>query len=129
MDAPIGPLDPAAGASVAILDRSGESLLESGLGARASVAAIAPDGRIAYLLGDSELWIADDPAHGGSQAPGLEEERIEAATFAPGGEAIVVVVLLGDEAGTSRVRIERVGLPGGDRSILSNDGRMPRWLP
>jgi hypothetical protein len=127
-DVPIGPLEPSGRSEIAILDRSGTSFLESGLGIGAAAAAVAADGRIAYLRADGKLWIADDPAHAGSPAPGLEDERIDAASFAPGEEAIVVVVS-DDEAGASRVRIERLTLPGGNRSILSNEGRMPRWLP
>jgi hypothetical protein len=127
-DAPIAPLEPSGGSEIAILDRSGASFLDSGLGTSAAVAAIAADGRVAYVRADGELWIADDPAHAGSPAPGLEDERIEAASFAPGEEAMVVVVSDG-QAGASRVRIERLMLPSGDRSILSNEGRMPRWLP
>lgn len=41
----------------------------------------------------------------------------------------MVVVVSDDEAAASRVRIERLTLPSGDRSILSNEGRMARWLP
>ena len=127
-EAPIAPLGPTGRSEIAILDRPGASLLESGLGTGAAVVAIAADGRVAYARADGQLWIADDPAHAGSPAPGLEDERIEAASFAPGEESMVVVVS-DDEAAASRVRIERLTLPSGDRSILSNEGRMARWLP
>jgi hypothetical protein len=64
----------------------------------------------------------------GSPASGLEDERVQAASFAPGEDAMVVVVS-DRQAGVGRVRIERLALPSGARSILSNEGRTPRWLP
>lgn len=128
IEAPIAPLEPSGASEIAVLRQSAPRVLESGLGTSAAVAAIAADGRVAYLRDGRELWIADDPARAGSPAPGLQDERVEAASFAPGGEEMVVVVSDGPPA-ASRVRIERLTLPSGERSILSNDGRMPRWLP
>ncbi len=52
-----------------------------------------------------------------------------AVTFAPGEEAIAVVILDPGDDDTARGRIERIELDDGARDILTNEGWRPRWLP
>ena len=127
-EAVVAPLEPTGVVGVAVVDRSSGTLDESEFGAGASFAAIASDGRIAYLRPGGMLRIADHPTAAGSAVQGLADERIGSVSFAPGEEAIVVVVT-STSGGLGETRIERVELPNGDRSILSNEGRQPRWLP
>ncbi len=99
---------------------------ETGFGDGATAAAVAGDGRIAYLRADGSLRITDDAGEPGRVPAALGGERIGAAAFAPGEDAMVVVVLDSDpEQGT----IERVELGGNARDVLANDGWHPRWLP
>jgi hypothetical protein len=130
-DAPVEPLDPlppSGDAAVVLLDPTTSRLDPSEFGAGSSVAAIAADGRVAYLDADGALRIADLPDDAGRTVPGLGDEGVGAVSFAPGEEALAVVIptRADDEAGG---RIERVDLDDGRRSILTNDGWRPRWLP
>lgn len=127
-DEVVRPLEPTGVVSVAVVDRSGASLDQSAFGAGATLAAIASDGRIAYLRPAGMLRIADDPTAAGAAVRGLADERIAGVSFAPGEEAIAVVVTA-TSGGPGATRIERVELADGARSILSNEGRQPRWLP
>jgi hypothetical protein len=62
--------------------------------------------------------------------PGLFGERIGAVAFAPGEDAMVVVVLrAGAEEPPGEGSIERVDLGATAREALANDGWRPRWLP
>ena len=61
--------------------------------------------------------------------PGLGDERVEAAAFAPGEEALAVVIRGRADEAAAGGRIERIELDDGRRSILTNDGWRPRWLP
>ena len=127
-DEVVGPLEPTGVVGVAVVNRPGAALDQSAFGAGATLAAIASDGRIAYLRPGGVLRIADDPTVAGAAVRGLADERIGSVSFAPGEEAIVVVVT-STSGGLGQTRMERVELPNGDRSILSNEGRQPRWLP
>jgi dipeptidyl aminopeptidase/acylaminoacyl peptidase len=126
LSAPIAPLEPESGATVGVLARSGGAVDETSFGAGATAAAVAGDGRIAYLRGDGSLRVTDDADGSGSVPSQLRGERIGAAAFAPGEDALVVVVL-GSEA--ERGSIERIELGGNLRDVLANDGWRPRWLP
>ena len=124
----VEPLEPSDAVDVVVLDPAAATLDESGFGSGARVAAIAADGRVAYLRGDGSLRISDGPAEAGAPVSSLRDERIGAVSFAPGEEAVAIVIL--DEADDpTGGRIERVELDDGDRSILTNDGWRPRWLP
>jgi hypothetical protein len=91
---------------------------------------VAPDGRIAHVGRDGSLRISDDVSQRGSAPPGLLGERIGGVAFAPGEDAMVVVVLAPDGGdGTPEGRIERVELGSPRREVLANDGWAPRWLP
>jgi hypothetical protein len=123
---PVGPLMPGRGASVGLLEPSGSEVEESGFGAGATAAAVAGDGRIAYLRADGSLYVSDDPDEPGSVPVALRGESIGAVAFAPGEDAMVVVVL---GAELEERRIERVELGGNVRDVLANDGWRPWWLP
>ncbi len=125
----VAPLEPSGAVDVAVLDRSGSTLGPSAFGAGARVAAVAPDGRVAYLRGDGTLRVADGPDDAGRSITGMTDERIAGVTFGPGEDAVAVVIL--PEAGGDdlRGRIERVELDGSGRAILVNEGWRPRWLP
>lgn len=130
LDGPVRPLEPGTGVTVAVMPRSGGSVQESGFGQGAAAAAVAADGRIAYLRDDGSLRVADDAAQAGSVPPGLFGERIGAVAFAPGEDAMVVVVLrAGADEPASEGSIERIDLGATDREVLANDGWRPRWLP
>ena len=129
-DIPVGPLEPGTGVTVVVLPRSGRSVQESGFGQGAAAAAVSADGRIAYLRDDGSLRIADDTTEAGSAPPGLHGERIGAVAFAPGEDAMVVVVLRpGEEEPAREGSIERIDLGATARDVLANDGWRPRWLP
>lgn len=128
--APVPPLEAGGDSSVHVLARSRGTLEESGLGSGAWVAAVASDGRVAYLRDDGAVRITDDPSRSGSAPSSLAGERIGAVAFAPGEDAMVVVVLptdAGDPAGEGS--IERIELGRSGREVLANDGWRPRWLP
>ena len=125
----MGPLDPSGDFEVDVLDPTDATLEEGGFGTGARVAAIAADGRIAYLRGDGSLRVADGPADAGVPVPSLGDEGIGAVTFAPGEEAIAVVILDSGNDQAARGRIERIELDDGARDILTNEGWRPRWLP
>ena len=124
--APVEPLEPTGGATVGVLRRSGNAVQETGFGDGVTAAAVAGDGRIAYLRDDGSLRITDDAGEPGRVPAVLGGERIGAVAFAPGEDAMVVVVLGSDpEVG----RIERIELGGNAQDLLANDGWRPRWLP
>ena len=123
------PLEPSGDFEVDVLDPSDATLDESGFGTGARVAAIAADGRIAYLRGGGSLRVADGPADAGDPVPSLGDEHAGAVTFAPGEEAIAVVIPDPGNNDTARGRIERIELDDGARDILTNEGWRPRWLP
>ena len=125
----VEPLDPSGELEVDVLDPTNATLEEGGFGTGARVAAIAADGRIAYLRGDGSLRIAREPADAGDPLPSLGDERIGAVTFAPGEEAIAGVFLDPGDDDPARGRIERIELDDGARDILTNEGWRPRWLP
>jgi hypothetical protein len=123
---PVSPLMPGRGATVGLLERSGTEVEESGFGAGATAVAVAGDGRIAYLRGDGSLNISDGSDEPGSVPVVLRGEPIGAVAFAPGEDAMVVVVL---GAEVEEGRIERVELGRNVRDVLANDGWRPWWLP
>ena len=125
----VEPLDPAGDFDVDVLDPTDATLEESGFGTGARVAATAADGRIAYLRGGGSLRVARGPFDAGDPVSSLGDERVGAVTFAPGEEAVAVVMV--DPAGDdpARGRIERIELDDGARGILTNEGWRPRWLP
>jgi len=125
----VAPLDPSGDFEVDVLDLADGTLEAGRFGTGARVAAIAADGRIAYLRGDGSLRIADGPDDAGVPVPSLDDDRIGAVTFAPGEEAVAVVILDPGDEDTARGRIERIELDDGARDILTNEGWRPRWLP
>jgi hypothetical protein len=128
LEAPVGPLEPTGTLEVVALEVSTATLTDSGFGPGARVAALAPDGRIAYLRADGSLRIADGPGGAGVAVRALAGERIGAVSFAPGEDA-AVVVLMPEGTDATGGRLERIELDDGRRSILANDGWRPRWLP
>ncbi|HEX7196574.1 MAG TPA: Ig-like domain-containing protein, partial [Candidatus Limnocylindria bacterium] len=130
VEAPVGPLEPGVSVEVGVLERGGLSVEEAAFGAGIVASAVAPDGRIAHIGLDGTLSISDDPGQRGAALPGLREERVGGVAFAPGEDAMVVVVLGADRGDDSpEGRIERVELGGLRREVLANDGWAPRWLP
>ena len=125
----VQPLEPAGDVEVDVLDPADGTLEDGGFGSGARVAAIAADGRIAYLIGDGRLRIEDGSAVASAAVSRLRDERVGAVSFAPGEEAIAVVILDTADEGVTSGRIERVELDDGERRILTNEGWRPRWLP
>jgi hypothetical protein len=126
---PVGPLEPSGTAEVAVLGRSGSTLDAAAFGRGSAVAAVAADGRIAHVRGDGTLRISDDPDDPGSSVAVMTDERIVAASFGPGEDAVVVAVAPGEADEDPRGRIVRIALDGSARDVLVNDGWRPRWLP
>jgi len=127
---PVGPLEPGPGVTVGVLERRGASVEESRFGDGAVAAGVASDGRIAYLREDGSLRVSDGPSEPGRVPSGLAGERIGAVAFAPGQNAMVVIVLRGvAEEPISQGSIERIEFGSTDREVLANDGWRPRWLP
>jgi hypothetical protein len=123
--APVEPLTPGADDSVHRLARSGISTRETALGAGWEVLAVAADGTIAYVTDQGRLGATEDE----DEADGpllIGDARVIAAAFAPGEEAMVIVVA-GVEAMAGS--IERLDLDDGDRTVLTTAGWLPRWLP
>jgi hypothetical protein len=122
--APVEPLSPAAGDAVHRLARSGTSTRETGLGAGWRVLAVAPEGTIAYATDEGQLGMTsdEDDADG---PPLVDDARVIGAAFAPGEEAIVILVADEGRGGS----IERLDLASGDRMVLATEGWLPRWLP
>jgi hypothetical protein len=56
----------------------------------------------------------------------IDDARVIAAAFAPGEEAMVIVVA---EEGATAGTIERLDLADGERTVLTTEGWLPRWLP
>ena len=125
----VPPLEPDGTTDVTLVDRSTGLADASGFGPGARVAALATDGRIAYLRSDGALRLADGPGAAGRSVLGLGDDAVAAVSFAPGEEAVAVVILPTDGGDGMRGRIERVDLDAGQRSILANEGWRPRWLP
>ena len=128
--APIGPLEPGSGTRVALLERSGTRMADTAFGEGVRMAAVASDGRIAYLGPSGSLRVTDAASRPGTAPTQLDGERIGAAAFAPGEDAMVVVVLAADaEEPAGEGSIERIDLDGDGRDVLANDGWRPAWLP
>ncbi len=130
LNAPVTPLEPGPGVSVDVLERSRAVVEESAFGRNAIVAAVALDGRIAYVGADGSVLLTDDVGERGRVPRAVVGERIGGIAFAPGEDAMVVIVLHSDIAQPgSEGSIERISLGNDDREILANDGWQPRWLP
>lgn len=129
LEGPIDPLEPQPGATVGVLLRSGAAVEETRFG-DAAVASVASDGRIAYLDAEGSLRVTETPERRGRVPSSVDGERIGGAAFAPGEDAMVVVVLPSDldEASPSG-SLERIDLVGAERLVLANDASRPRWLP
>ena len=127
--APLEPPRSSPAGDVVMFEPADGSLATTRLGSGARVAGVAGDGRIAVIGPDGQLRIADGPREAPSPVEGLVDDRVDAAAFAPGEDALVVVIVPATSTDPGVGRIERVELEGGDRAILSNDGRRPRWLP
>jgi hypothetical protein len=123
--APVERLRPGAGDAVHRLARSGITTRETAFGAGWGVLAVASDGTIAYATDQGRLGTTADA--GEADGPLLvDDARVIGAAFAPGEEAMVIVVAEGDATAGS---IERLDLADGDRTVLTTEGWLPRWLP
>jgi hypothetical protein len=125
----VHPLESGASDGVGILEQTATSIVPSAFGEGTIAAAVAADGRIAYVDADGSLRIANGPDHVGVPPAGIRNERIADVAFAPGENAIVVVIRSADVPAVGLGRLERIELVDGDRNVLANDGRRPRWLP
>lgn len=124
LTAPVERLRPGADDSVHRLSRSGAAAGETALGAGWHVQAVAGDGTIAYTTDQGRLAVTPRVD---ATAPSLVgDARIIEAAFAPGEDAMVVVVA---EEGATAGSVERLDLGSGARTVLAPEGRLPRWLP
>jgi len=125
LTAPVEPLVPGARDAVHRLARSGDTTRETALGPGWRVLAVAGEGTIAYATDRWRLGVT--PSVDEADAALLVgDARIIGAAFAPGEEAMVIVVA---EDGAAAGSIERLDLSNGDRTQLTTAGWLPRWLP
>jgi hypothetical protein len=123
--APVERLVPGTDDAVHRLARSGTATRETALGSGWRLLAVAPDGTIAYATAEGRLGTTpDEDDVDGPLLVG--DARIIGAAFAPGDEAMVIVVA---EQGATAGRIERLDLADGTRTELTTAGWLPRWLP
>jgi hypothetical protein len=123
--APVERLDPGAGDAVHRLARSGIATRETALGTGWRVLAVAAEGTIAYATDQGRLGTTPDEYE--TDRPLLiDDARVIDAAFAPGEEAMVIVVA---GEGATAGSIERLDLRDGNRTVLATDGWLPRWLP
>jgi hypothetical protein len=123
--APVERLDPGAGDAVHRLARSGIATRETALGTGWRVLAVAAEGTIAYATDQGRLGTTPDEYE--TDRPLLiDDARVIDAAFAPGEEAMVIVVA---GEGATAGSIERLDLGDGNRTVLATDGWLPRWLP
>jgi len=125
LTAPVERLAPGPGDAVHRLARSGTSTRDTALGAGWRVMAVAGEGTIAYATDQGRLGMTDDEDE--VDAPVLVgDARVIDAAFAPGEEALVIVVAA---EGATAGSIERLDIATGDRTVLATEGWLPRWLP
>jgi hypothetical protein len=123
--APVERLVPGPDDAVHRLARSGVTARETALGTGWRVLSIALEGTIAYATDEGRLGTTPDV--GEVDGPlRIGDARVVAAAFAPGEEAMVIVVA---EEGATAGTIERLDLTNGDRTVLTTEGWLPRWLP
>ena len=123
--APVERLVPGADDAVHRLARSGTAPRETAFAAGWQVLAVAPDGTIAYRTDQGRL--GSTPDEDDVDGPLLVgDARVIGAAFAPGEDAMVIVVA---EEGATAGAIERLDLEDGERTELTTSGWLPRWLP
>jgi len=128
VDGRVDPLRPRTGAEVGRMFRSGtevERLADGGI----AVAAVASDGRVAWLADDGTLLVADDEDEPGRTPAGMARTSVASVAFAPDEHVLVMVVLTDGEDETRIGGIELLNLDDGERTDLASRGMRPRWLP
>lgn len=126
---PVVPLSAGDDSEISLVRRSATGDEPTGFGRGTRVAAVAPDGRIAYHDSSGRLRVTDDPETIGRVPSGLAGTHIGGATFAPSLDAMVVIVLAADDDPEGAGRVELLDLVSGERSLLAGHGLRPRWLP
>lgn len=121
---PVAPLVPGDGDQVNRAFRSATAALPLELGTGSRVVAIGSGGRVAYVKFDGSLWLAEDPEQPAT-APAVAGARVEAATFDPGGTALVIEVV----DGGGRHSLSSFDPGAGRPTPLVDDGWLPRWHP
>jgi hypothetical protein len=125
-----GPIEPLRGTGSLVVLRSGEEGIAAVPQRSAvAVAAVASDGRVAMLDAGGGLRVAAGAAAAARTVPGLTDERVTGASFAPGEDDMMVVVVAATDDGPEVGSIERVELDDGRRVVLVRRGWAPRWLP
>ncbi len=123
--APVERLVPGADDAVHRLARSGTSTRVTAFGAGWRVLAVAGEGMIAYATDQGRVGVTPDASE--VDAPLLvRDARVVGAAFAPGEEAMVIVVA---DEGAMSGSVERLDLTSGERTVLVTEGWLPRWLP
>ncbi len=128
-EAPVAPMRAGAESEVLVVYRSGTGSEPSGFGSGARLAAVAPDGRVAYLDSDGTLRVADDARTAGRVPPALAGARIGAAAFAPSVDAMIIIVIGGDDPIDGAGQVVLFEPASGERTVLARHGLRPRWLP
>lgn len=123
-EAPVLPLSPAPGDRVYRLARAGTSVNPASFENGARALAVSSEGAIAYADSDGDLWLTDPPSSA-SGSPVVIGRRVASGTFAPGENAMVIVVAAEGERGS----VELLDLGIGETTPLAPDGSEPRWLP
>jgi hypothetical protein len=124
VEAPVLPLEPERATRTFRLGRSASTASDTSL-PEGWLLAVAADGTIAVADTEGAAGIANGPD--GSVTPiAVPNLRVVAAAFAPGEDALVVVVAA---AGADHGRIGRIDVATGEITDLAPEGSRPRWLP
>jgi len=122
---PIRPLEPGDDDAVFRLARSGTTPSETVLGAGWRVVAVAADGTVAYATDRGSLGVTTRLDDAGDEGV-VVNARVTDAAFAPGTDAMVIVVAGAEEEPGA---LELLDLGTGRRTPLAPEGWLPLWLP
>jgi hypothetical protein len=125
VQAPVTPLERGDDDVVVRLARSGTAVAPTPLDAGWDALAVAADGTLGYV-DDTGAFDTATSLDGVDRPDLVGDDAVSGASFAPGEEALVIVV---GANGDDRGRIERLDPETGERTPLAPDGWRPRWLP
>ncbi|MGI8657751.1 MAG: Ig-like domain-containing protein [Candidatus Limnocylindria bacterium] len=128
-DAPVEPLAARSGGAAVSLSRGGDMADAAQLGSTAVVLSVGPDGRIVYRDGTGSLMLTAGLTDEGRPVAGADETGVDGVAFAPGENALVIVAPRDGRQPEVEGALVRIGLADGRRTVLTNDGWRPRWLP
>ena len=137
---PVAPVEPTPGGNpsplaVVEVDRATGRVTETAFGTGAFGPALRVDGGIAYLRADpsasdalaGRLAVAPNPDVAGADVLATRDLLVTSVGGTPEPDALVLATI--DERSGSEAGIWLLDLDASEVSVLSPDGRRPRWLP